>query len=204
MARDFSVARSLPSISYGMKTLTNHLTVVVGGSSLADDLRRHLVQRDVEHVGVAAHLRGVRSTIITENRDVVVLCIVLDTLTVRQFGDDLRRLLQDHHCHPTAVRSIGVLQEDGMHREAVTLGCDVFVADIGKAADLIQLVASTAVEAMDRHWSHGIDGRRVLEREDRMLWSHGVSEEETAARLAAARRLASRLRRDGQEPEPLR
>jgi len=180
------VARALHSVLYDMKQLTNHLTMVVGGSDLADDLRRQLVQRDIEHVGVMTHLRGVRSSLVTGQYDVFVLCIVLDERTVRQFGEEIRRLLQDHACHQTVIRSIGLIPDEALHRDALALGCDVYVAETGQAVEMIEEVAATAIRrATHTPWLVEPTARIT---DGPLVWSHGMSVRESQARLLATRR----------------
>ena len=76
-----------------MEERSSHLTVVVGASTLAEDLRRLLVQCGVAHAGVATHLRGLRKSMLLGENDLVIVCIALDQNTLQRHGDSLRRLL---------------------------------------------------------------------------------------------------------------
>ena len=124
-----------------MEERSSHLTVVVGASTLAEDLRRLLVQCGVAHAGVATHLRGLRKSMLLGENDLVIVCIALDQNTLQRHGDSLRRLLADCHCFPQAVRSVGLLTEVGLTRDVADMGCDVYAHDTKQAANAVRLLA---------------------------------------------------------------
>jgi hypothetical protein len=124
-----------------MEERANHLTVVIGASCIAEELRRTLVQHDVAHAGVSTHLRGLRKSMVLGENDLVVVCIALDRATLTRHGKAVRQLLCDHRCSPQPVRSVGLLTEIGLDREAAELGCDVYVDDSDQATKAIALLA---------------------------------------------------------------
>lgn len=136
-----SVARRLHGPSCHMEERSNHITVIVGASTLAEDLRRMLVRRKVAHAGVATHLRGLRRSMALGESDLMIICIALDQRTIDRHGESLRKLLADCHCFPQAVRSVGFLTEVGLTSDTATLGCDVYAHDSEEAARAVRLLA---------------------------------------------------------------
>ena len=120
-----------------MEERSNHLTVVVGASAVAEELRRSLVQSGVTHAGITAHLRGLRKSMVLGENDLVVVCIALDQQTLARHGGSLRQLMADHHCFPQTMRTVGLLTDLGLTRDVAELGCDVFVHDTRDAASAI-------------------------------------------------------------------
>src|SRR5262245_45800466 len=127
-----------------MEERSSHLTIVVGASTIAEDLRRSLVRRRVAHAGVTTHLRGLRKSLVLGQDDLVVVCIALDRPTLTRHGEAVRRLLVDHRCLPKTVRSVGLLSELGLPRDVAVLGCDVYVHDSRQA--------TSAIRALRRRW----------------------------------------------------
>jgi len=126
-----------------MEERPNHLTVVIGASSVAEDLRRSLVQHGESHAGVTTHLRGLRRTMVLPRQqgELVVVCVSLDRSTLERHGSSIRRLLADHHGAPQTVRSVGLLTSVGFTREIAEMGFDVFVEDAGQAAKAVKMLA---------------------------------------------------------------
>ncbi|MCH8344932.1 MAG: hypothetical protein IH983_13225 [Planctomycetes bacterium] len=123
-----------------MRSLRAHVTVVVGEPSMAEELRRALTEHGVDHAAVVAHISSIRRSLVLGENDFVVVCIALDHPTLSRQGPALRSLLADHHCFPTAVRTVGLLTDLGFTREAAELGCDVYVKDSVQAAEAIRLL----------------------------------------------------------------
>ncbi|MCZ6612587.1 MAG: hypothetical protein O6941_08110 [Planctomycetota bacterium] len=156
-----------------MRSPRAHVTVVVGEPSTADELRRALTEHGVDHAAVVAHISSIRRSLVLGENDFVVVCIALDHPTLSRQGPALRSLLADHHCFPTAVRTVGMLTDLGFTREAAELGCDVYVKDSAQAAEAIRLLddawaaessqpSPSSAEARPRHrwrihggWMHG-------------------------------------------------
>ena len=151
-----------------MRSQRAHVTVVVGEPSTADELRRALTEHGVDHAAVVAHISSIRRSLVLGENDFVVVCIALDHSTLSRQGPALRSLLADHHCFPTAVRTVGLLTDLGFTREAAELGCDVYVKDSAQAAEAIRLLddawaagssqpsPSSAEAQPSRHWRiHG-------------------------------------------------
>jgi hypothetical protein len=124
-----------------MEERSNHITVIVGASTVAEELRRMLVRRKVAHAGVATHLRGIRKSMALSESDLTIVCIALDRSTINRHGESLRKLLADCHCFPQAVRSVGLLTEVGLTGAIAALGCDVYAHDSQEAARAVRLLA---------------------------------------------------------------
>ncbi len=117
-----------------------HLTIVLGDSAKADELRSALDRHGVDHAAVVTQPRSIRRSLVLGENEFVVVCIALDGPTIRKHGKALRSLLSDHRCFPTAVRTVGLLSDLGLTREAAELGCDVYVEDSAHAATAIRLL----------------------------------------------------------------
>jgi hypothetical protein len=124
-----------------------HLTVVVGDPAKADQLRCALEEHGVDHAAVVAGVNSIRRSLVLGENEFVVVCIALDRPTIARHGPALRSLLSDNQCFPTAVRTVGLLSDLGLTREAAELGCDVYVEDSAQAANAIRL--------LDDAWSGG-------------------------------------------------
>jgi hypothetical protein len=126
-----------------MEERPNHLTVVIGASSVAEDLRRSLVQHGESHAGVTTHLRGLRRTMVLPKKqdELVVVCVSLDRATMERHGSSVRRLLADHQGPRRCVRSVGLLASPGLTREMAEMGFDVFVEDAVQAVKAVKLLA---------------------------------------------------------------
>lgn len=127
-----------------MEERSSHLTIVVGASTIAEELRRSLVRHGVAHAGVATHLRGLRKSMLLGEESLVVVCIALDQATLLRHGEALRLLLADHHCFQRNVRSVGLLAGIGLTSDIAEMGCDVYVDDSKHAVKAVRLLA--------RHW----------------------------------------------------
>ena len=117
-----------------------HLTVVLGDPAKADQLRCALEDHGVDHAAVIARVSSIRRSLVLGENDFVVMCIALDKPTIARHGAALRSLLSDNRCFPTAVRTVGLLSDLGLTREAAELGCDVYVEDSATAAEAIRLL----------------------------------------------------------------
>ncbi len=117
-----------------------HLTVILGDPAKADQVRCALETHGVDHAAVVAHVSSIRRSLVLGENDFVVVCIALDERTIARHGKALRSLLSDNQCFPTAVRTVGLLSDLGLTREAAELGCDVYVEDSATAADAIRLL----------------------------------------------------------------
>ncbi len=117
-----------------------HLTIVVGDPAKADELRSALDRQGVDHAAVVTQPRTIRRSLVLGENEFVIVCIALDGPTIRKHGKALRSLLSDHRCFPTAVRTVGLLSDLGLTREAAELGCDVYVEDSAHAATAIRLL----------------------------------------------------------------
>jgi hypothetical protein len=94
----------------------------------------------VAHAAVVAQVSCIRRWLVLGENDFVVVCITLDEQSLRRHGNALRRLLSDNECFPTTFRTVGLLSDLGLTREAAELGCDVYVDDSSQAADVIRML----------------------------------------------------------------
>ena len=113
---------------------------VLGEPTKASDLRQALESHGVDHAAVVAHVGSIRRRLVLGENEFVVVCIALDEATMTRQGSALRRLLNDHRCFPTAIRTIGLLSDLGLTPEVAELGCDVYVDDSAQAAETIRLL----------------------------------------------------------------
>jgi hypothetical protein len=120
-----------------------HLTLVLGDPAKAEHLRCALEAHGVDHAAVVAQIGSVRRSLVLGENDFVVVCIALDRSSIDQHGQALRTLLSDNGCFPTQVRTVGLLSDLGLTREAAELGCDVYVEDSAQAAEVIRLIEET-------------------------------------------------------------
>ncbi len=123
-----------------MRSGAAHLTIVLGDPAKADELRSALDRHGVDYAAVVTQPRSIRRSLVLGENEFVVVCIALDGPTIRKHGKALRDLLSDHRCFPTAVRTVGLLSDLGLTREAAELGCDVYVEDSAHAATAIRLL----------------------------------------------------------------
>ena len=117
-----------------------HLTFVLADPARAEKLRCVLEEHGVDYAAVVAHPWSVRRSLILDENDFVIMCIALDKPTLQRHGKALRSLLSDHRCFPTTLRTVGLLSDLGLTREAAELGCDVYVEDSVQAAKAIRLI----------------------------------------------------------------
>jgi hypothetical protein len=117
-----------------------HLTFVLADPARAEELRSVLEEHGVDYAAVVAHPWSVRRSLMLGENDFVIMCIALDKPTLHRHGKAIRQLLSDHRCFPTALRTVGLLSDLGLTREAAELGCDVYVEDTVQAAKAIRLI----------------------------------------------------------------
>jgi hypothetical protein len=165
------IARGIPA----MERRAGQLTVVIGASSIAEQLRRTLMQHDVAHVGITTHLRGLRRSMVMGQNELVVVCIALDQTTIARHGKAVRQLLADHHCRQQVVRSVGLLSDLGLNRDAAELGCDVYVDDSAQAAKAITLLARRWQNARARAIKAGPSARKASGRSLARSWTWGTN-----------------------------
>jgi hypothetical protein len=127
-----------------MKRGAAHLTIVLGDPTSAGRLRCALESHGVDHAAVVAGVSSIRRKLVLGDNDFVVVCIALDAATLARHGKALRGLLADHRCFPTTVRTVGLLDSLGLSRQAAELGCNVYVDDSARAAEMIHLLANEA------------------------------------------------------------
>jgi hypothetical protein len=101
-----------------------------------------------------AGVGSIRRRLVLGENDFVVVCIALDEPTLTRHGKALRKLLSDHRCFPTTVRTIGLLSSLGLNRQVAELGCNVYVDDSAHAARVVHLLEDDARPAdADPGWN---------------------------------------------------
>ena len=138
-----------------------HLTVILGDPAKADQLRSALEDHGVDHAAVIAQVSSIRRSLVLGENDFVVMCIALDEPTIARHGAALRNLLSDNRCFPTTVRTVGLLSDLGLTREAAELGCDVYVEDSATAAEAIQLLDEAWTAEAELEPGESLPGRRL-------------------------------------------
>jgi hypothetical protein len=133
-----------------MEERSSHLTVVIGASRVAEQLRRSLLRRQLSHSGISTHLRGLRRSLVLGENPLVVLCIALDEATLGRHGAVLKGLLADRRSFSCHFRSVGLLDGRGLTSAAAELGCDVYVNDLRQAGRAMQLLSRSGRD----DWSH--------------------------------------------------
>ncbi len=103
-------------------------------------MRSVLEEHGVHYAAVVAHPWSIRRSLVLGENEFVILCIALDRSTLRQHGQALQSMLFDHRCFQTALRTVGLLSDLGLTREAAELGCDVYVEDSTQAAKVVRLL----------------------------------------------------------------
>lgn len=104
----------------------NATVVIIGDSPSADGLRRSLVRRGVDAVGVSGRLAGLRRAVVRGEVRPSALCVSLDRSTLDVHGRALRTLIADRQALPCQIRCLGlVTRSDAV--EVMTLGCDVYL-----------------------------------------------------------------------------
>ena len=117
-----------------------HLTFVLADPAKAGALRSALEAHGVDYAAVLGQPSSIRRSLVLGENDFVIMCIALDRSTLHRHGTALQNLLSDHQCFPTALRTVGLLSDLGLTREAAELGCDVYVEDSIQAARAIRLL----------------------------------------------------------------
>jgi len=115
-----------------------HFAVVIGASGAAEELRRSLMRGGVAHAGIASHLRGLRQRLLTGRQSSVVLCVALDRTTLHRHGRALRTLLADIQGMPGAIRSVGLVTDEGLTSRVAQVGCDIYVQSATEAIRAIE------------------------------------------------------------------
>jgi hypothetical protein len=127
-----------------MKRGEAHLVIVLADPERAGPLRRALQTHGVGHAAIVAQVSSIRRRLVRSEHDFVVVCVGLDEATLARHGSALRQLLADHGCFPTSLRSVGLLDGLGLSRQAAELGCNVYVHDSDRAAEVIRLLEDDA------------------------------------------------------------
>jgi len=133
----------------------DEITLVIGASEAAEELRRFLNRSGATHAGSAGHLRGLRRSLTQTDAadEVVVVCVALDESTLNRHGKTLRSLLDDL---PAAgrVRSVGLLTDDGLTPKVAEVGCDVYVGSAAAATDVMRAMRGLGAVRSPRNGTH--------------------------------------------------
>ena len=183
------VGTAIAQPAWQMEERTPHpVTVIVGASESAEQLRRLLVRQNLPHVGVTSHLRGLRRMLALGNSERIVLCIVLDQPTLARYGAELKQLLADRHSFAFRVGSVGLLPEPELAQHVASLGCDLYVQNPEQAAAAIALLSQTTAAAVAPGQFNGADCENRLSKLSRngRLWGDSSEHMHTQTLVASA------------------
>lgn len=146
-----------------MQRARTHLAVVISASAKTDRLRCQLLDAGIPPAGVTSHLRGLRRSLVLGEVDRVTLCIALDAHTLKRYGEDLRRLIDDQRSFASMVTAIGLTLGEPLSADAASLGCAVYLDCLEQAVEAVSyfehcgtLRAPTRnVKGVTQHWAHG-------------------------------------------------
>lgn len=130
--------------------------VIIGASPIAVALRRTLLQRSIDAIGVSGRLTGLRRSLVTGRVCPAAICISLDAVTLERHGGLLRSLLTDRHGMPFPMGCVGVLptsSRSSRMRDVMTLGCDLYLDDCETISRAIELLGAQDFGRGPRSWA---------------------------------------------------
>jgi hypothetical protein len=144
-----------------MQRVRTHLAVVVSATAKTDRLRCQLLDAGIPPGGITSHLRGLRRSLVLGEVDRVTLCIALDAHTLRRYGQDLRRLLDDQRSFASVITAIGLTLNEPLSAEAASLGCSVYLDDLDQAVEAVGYFEHCGtlrapqrnVKGVTKHWT---------------------------------------------------
>lgn len=123
---------------------SENLSVIIGTSSRAEGLRRHLRKRGFANLGVAMSIAGLRREMITAENHLTIACVLLDEQTLQSRGEALKRLIADSNNFNSDFRCIGLVTDPSLLPVSLQLGCHCYVSD--------QQGVAPTIRRLTTHW----------------------------------------------------
>jgi hypothetical protein len=164
-----------------MEERSKHLTLIVGASDLAENVRRSLARKGSTAAGISSHLRNLRKNLTKSQSDVVIVCVAMDRPTIDRHGSTLQQLFNDRHGFRPAIRSVGLLSDAALTTKAAEIGCDVYVHNTHQALQAVELLAQkfgvrriAKTNRISRRTAHGrFENNRLAAAEGAMRMRNG-------------------------------
>lgn len=123
---------------------SENLSVIIGTSSRAEGLRRHLRRRGFANLGVAMSVAGLRREMIMGENHLTIACVLLDAQTLQSRGQALKRLIADSNNFNSGFRCIGLVIDPSLMPISLQLGCHFYVSD--------QHGVAPTIRRLTTHW----------------------------------------------------
>lgn len=127
-----------------MMSHPENLSVIIGTSSRAEGLRRHLRKSGFANLGVAMSVAGLRREMIAGQNHLTIACVLLDEQTLELRGEELKRLIADSNNFNSAFRCIGLVTSPSLLPISFQLGCHYYVSDTQSVAP--------SIHSLTAHW----------------------------------------------------
>ncbi len=111
-----------------MMQRSENLSVIIGTSTRAEGLRRHLRKSGFANLGVAMSVAGLRKEMIMGENHLTIACVLLDEKTLQSRGEALKRLIADSNNFNSDFRCIGLVTDQSLLPVALQLGCHCYVS----------------------------------------------------------------------------
>ena len=121
-----------------------NLSVIIGTSSRAEGLRRHLRKSGFVNLGVAMSVAGLRREMIMGENHLTIACLLLDEQTLQSRGEALKQLIADSNNFNSDFRCIGLVIDPSLLPISLQLGCHCYVRD--------QHGVASTIRRLTTHW----------------------------------------------------
>ncbi|MCH7573416.1 MAG: hypothetical protein IH891_10935 [Planctomycetes bacterium] len=121
-----------------------NLSVIIGTSSRAEGLRRHLRKSGFVNLGVAMSVAGLRREMIMGENHLTIACLLLDEQTLQSRGEALKQLIADSNNFNSDFRCIGLVIDPSLLPISLQLGCHCYVRD--------QHGVAPTIHRLTTHW----------------------------------------------------
>ena len=111
-----------------MMQRSENLSVIIGTSTRAEGLRRHLRKSGFANLGVAMSVAGLRKEMIMGVNHLTIACVLLDEKTLQSRGEALKRLIADSNNFNSDFRCIGLVTDQSLLPASLQLGCHCYVS----------------------------------------------------------------------------
>ncbi|HWB19595.1 MAG TPA: hypothetical protein VG711_04785 [Phycisphaerales bacterium] len=132
-------------------------TIVIGDATDADELRRKLIEEHMDPVIITDQIRGLRRSLVLGEMQLAVVCVPLTPNTISRFGESLQKLMDDQASFSTAIRTVGMLDEQERTSQAALLECHMYTRGIQEAYEAVLMFR----EQMRAIWKKCIGSRGI-------------------------------------------